>query len=77
MIKHLTILLAFLITLSAPVMAQDFNKGFDAYNAGDYATALKEWKPLAEAEYTTAQFMLGLLHLNDKGVLQDYKEAIK
>ena len=24
-----------------------FQKGMEAYNKGDYATALKEWKPLA------------------------------
>ena len=41
--------LAFLMTLSSPVIAQDFQKGFAAYNAGDYATALQEWTPLAEA----------------------------
>ena len=27
----------------------DFQKGMKAYKNGDYATALKEWKPLAEA----------------------------
>ena len=32
----------------SPVAAQDFAKGYDAYQAGDYATALKEWRPLAE-----------------------------
>lgn len=26
----------------------DFQKGADAYRSGDYATALREWKPLAE-----------------------------
>ena len=46
--KNLTIALAFLLTFSLPVSAQDFQKGLAAYNAGDYATALKEWKPLAE-----------------------------
>ena len=25
--------------------AQDFDKGIAAYSAGDYATALQEWKP--------------------------------
>jgi len=28
--------------------AQDFNAGLDAAEAGDYATALREWTPLAE-----------------------------
>ena len=41
--KHLTMILAFLMTLSSPVAAQDFAKGLTAYNMADYATALKEW----------------------------------
>jgi uncharacterized protein len=46
--RNLNVALAFLMTFSLPVSAQDFQKGLAAYNAGDYATALKEWKPLAE-----------------------------
>tara|TARA_R110002153_G_scaffold165923_1_gene318447 strand:+ start:1015 stop:1275 length:261 start_codon:yes stop_codon:yes gene_type:complete len=46
--KNLTIALAFLMTFSLPVSAQDFQKGLAAEQAGDYATAIKEWKPLAE-----------------------------
>ena len=26
----------------------DYQKGWDAYDSGDYATALREWEPLAE-----------------------------
>jgi TPR repeat protein len=63
--KNLTIALAFLMTLSLPVSAQDFQKGYAAYNAGDYATALKEWKPLAEAGDADAQYNLGVIY--DKG----------
>ena len=64
MFKHLTVILAFLMTLSSPVAAQDFQKGFAAYNAGDYATALQEWKPLAEAGNVVAQNNLGLMDKN-------------
>ena len=28
--------------------SQDFQKGLAAYESGDYATALREWKPLAK-----------------------------
>lgn len=35
------------MTLGAPISAQDFDKGVAAYDSGDYATALKEWTPLA------------------------------
>ena len=69
--------LAFLMALSSPVIAQDFQKGFAAYNAGDFATALQEWTPLAEAGDEFAQYNLGIMYNNGEGVLQDYKEAVK
>ena len=60
-----------------PVAAQDYQKGYDAYNAGDYATVLQEWRPLAEQGNAAAQFNLGLMYYNGKGVPQDYAEAVK
>ncbi|MFL2810860.1 MAG: hypothetical protein ACJ0BV_05090 [Paracoccaceae bacterium] len=35
--KHLTMILAFLMTLSSPLAAQDFNKGLVAHNLENYA----------------------------------------
>ena len=55
----------------------DFQKGLEAYYKGDYATALKEWKPLAEGGYIDAQYNLGIMYDNGKGVPQDYQEAVK
>ena len=75
--KNLTIALGFLVTLCSPVAAQDLKTGYTAYTAGDYATALQEWTPLAEAGDALAQFMLGVLYLNGFGVVQDYKETVK
>ena len=75
--KHFTIILAFLMTLSSPVAAQDFQKGVTAYQARDYATALQEWTPLAEAGDSAAQNNLGLMYRKGDGVPQDYKEAVK
>jgi len=60
-----------------PLAAQDFQKGLTAYNAGDYATALKEWKPLAETGNEVAQYNLGHTYYNGQGVSQDYAEAVK
>ena len=77
MFKHLTVILAFLMTLSSSVMAQDFQKGLAAYNAGDYATTLQEWTPLAEAGDVAAQYNLGLMYYYGQGVPQDYAEAVK
>ena len=57
--------------------SQDFQKGLDAYEKGDYATALKEWTPLADQGHAKAQYNLGVAYANGEGVLQDYKTAVK
>jgi hypothetical protein len=33
---------------SGVVVAADYDKGWNAYESGDYKTALSEWTPLAE-----------------------------
>ena len=55
----------------------DYQKGLDAANSGDFATALSEWKPLAEQENADAQTHLGAMYLYGVGVPQDYKTAVK
>ena len=42
------IVLVLALALPAPVLAADYQAGLDAYDRGDYATAPKEWKQLAE-----------------------------
>ena len=69
-----TIILSFLF--SSSVFA-DFQAGMDAYQAGDYATALKEFRPLAEQGDADAQFNLGVMYEDGQGVTQDYKKALK
>jgi uncharacterized protein len=66
-----------LIMLAAPISAQDFQKGLEAYRNGDYATALKEWTPLAEGGDSVAQYNLGVMYKNGWGVSQDDKEAVR
>jgi hypothetical protein len=46
---------------ASSVCAADFAKGWSAYKAGDYATALREWTPLAEQGNAYAQYNLGIL----------------
>ena len=57
--------------------AQDFYKGFEAAQSGDYVTALQEWRPLAEQGYAPAQYNLGVMYEDGLGVPQDYAEAVK
>ncbi len=55
----------------------DFLAGVDTYDRGDYDTALKEWRPLAEQGYAVAQYNLGIMYHKGHGVPQDYTEAVK
>src|SRR2546423_5057026 len=53
------------------------DKGVRAYQREDYATALREWLPLAEQGDAAAQYHLGMLYIQGKGVSQDYAEAVQ
>ncbi|HZT37342.1 MAG TPA: tetratricopeptide repeat protein [Bryobacteraceae bacterium] len=62
------------VLISIPALA-DFAAGLRAYDSHDYATALKEWRPIAEQGDMAAQFNLGLLYYDGLGVPQDFQEA--
>ncbi len=59
-----------------PPAEADLSAGFAAYRRGDYATALSEWRPLAEQGHAKAQNNLGLMYRNGEGVPQDDAEAV-
>jgi uncharacterized protein len=65
------------LLLAVPAAGQDMKKGVEAAKRGDYATALREWRPLAEAGDAFAQTFLGAMYLNGEGVPQDYAAALK
>lgn len=65
------------MTLCSPVAAQDFRKGYAAYKAGDYAVALKEWRPLAEAGNSSALAVLGTMYFEGNGVNQDNAQGMR
>jgi TPR repeat protein len=60
--------------LTTPAWA-DFETGMDAYERGNYATALSEWRPLAEEGNAQAQLHLGRLYHQARGVPQDSTTA--
>ncbi|HVO02985.1 MAG TPA: tetratricopeptide repeat protein [Candidatus Cybelea sp.] len=64
------------IAVSGPACA-DGVKGFEAYEKGDYATAMKEFMPLAAAGQTSAQAAVGQMYFEGKGVKPDPAEAAK
>ncbi len=72
----LSIVVGLIFMLATPVLA-GFQEGVDAYMRGDYDTALKEFRPLAEQGETVAQWSLGIMYERGRGVPQDYVQAYR
>lgn len=69
-------LAAFLVLLSlmaVPAAAGPLEDGAAAYEQGDYATALRLWRPLNAG----AQFALGIMYDEGQGVPKDDREAVR
>jgi TPR repeat protein len=60
---------------AAAATAGDFDAGLAAHERGDYATAAREWQPLAEAGDAEAQFRLGTLYRLGQGLPEDRTAA--
>lgn len=63
--------------LLTSIAAADGVAGFEAYEKGDYATALKEFMPLAESGQASAEAAVGQMYFEGKGVKPDMKEAAR
>jgi hypothetical protein len=71
------LLLALMLTAVLPVpAAADFADGLGAFDAGDYATAIAEWAPLAEQGDVDALVALAGLHRQGLGTRADLGKAI-
>ena len=80
MYRYLTFgLLTFLFTISmaVTVYSGQFEDATAAHDRGDYATAYRLWKPMAEQGIAEAQLMLGIIYGIGQGVPQDSAEATK
>jgi len=49
-----------------------YQEGFEAYERGDFGTALKEFRPLVDQGYPLAQATLGLMYAKGQGLPKDY-----
>jgi hypothetical protein len=58
MIKRIRCAVVALMLTPAIGTAQDLDAGLTAFDAGDYATALQEWRPLAEQGDANAPFQV-------------------
>ena len=52
-------------------------KGLSAFKKGNYTSALRVWKPLADKGYSKAQNSMGVMYYNGFGVPQNYRTAAK
>ncbi|MDP2786498.1 MAG: caspase family protein [Pseudomonadota bacterium] len=75
--KRLAIALLSLGMLCAPLAWAGFGEGLAAYKAFNFATALKEWLPLAKQGDAKAQYNLGNMYNEGLGVRKDATEAVK
>ena len=71
-----TLLLLLMLSFSHAAIAGDVEDGLAAAKKGDFATALRLWKPLAEQGNARAQNNLGFMYANGDGVAQDYVKAL-
>ena len=58
-------------------VAGPLKDGMDANDSGDYAAALRLWRPLAEQGHADAQTGLGAMYGMGLGVPQNHAEAVK
>jgi septal ring-binding cell division protein DamX len=83
MARSYRVLLALLFLFAATPAHADYQAGLDAYNAGDYAAAMTEWKAVARQEpsrdelalYREALYGIAMLHWQGQGVPQDLTVA--
>ena len=73
--RRLCLAIVLIAGLVAPALA-DFKAGKAAYSREDYATAYREFLPLAEQGNAEAQWYIGSMYDFGYGLPQDYAEAV-
>jgi TPR repeat protein len=67
------IIVSIVLSFAQMASAGPLEDGAVAHKRGDYATALKLWRLMAEQGDARAQFSLGAMYQRGQGVTQDYK----
>jgi TPR repeat protein len=74
-LKHALAAIILVLSFAAPVAAGPFEDAAAALGRGDYATALRLIRPLADQGNANAQVNLGQMYVSGVGVPQDYVRA--
>ena len=61
-LKHVVAAILLMLSLAAPVAAGPLEDGYTAYTRGDFATAMRLMRPLADQGEVTAQTVVGLMY---------------
>ena len=77
MIRSLATLLLGIAIFLGSGCATDFDRGFEAYQSGDYEKAASLFLLSAEQGNPIAQNNLAFMYRNGVGVAQDYEQAVK
>jgi len=76
--SHLLLAAPVMLTaVCVPAAAGTFEDGSTAYWQDDFDTALQLWRPLAEHGNAGAQYYLGIMYENGRGVKRDTAEALR
>jgi len=75
-LRHFS-MFALIVLIGASLSAADIESAKRAYEQKDYATALKEFTPLADQGKAEAQLYLGKMYMTGQGVLRDPDRAIR
>lgn len=75
--KYGIILCIFILSISSYAQDNNYKKGVDAYNSGNYKNAFSFWLKAANQGNASAQFNLGTLYENGEGISQDYSKAFE
>ena len=73
--RHILVAAALSIMIGTTPALADVKKGVSAWQAGDFASAVREWRPLADKGDADAQFNMGQAYKLGRGAPADMKLA--
>lgn len=63
--------------IQSPNMKRNYRSGLESFNKGRYTTAFSTLTPVAKSGLANAQYLLGVMYQQGKGVEKNYKRAAK
>ncbi|MEI7513853.1 MAG: tetratricopeptide repeat protein [Betaproteobacteria bacterium] len=73
----LAVAAAALVASSYNAHAGLWEEGYEAYQRKDYASAVAQWRVVAQSGNREAQSLVGLMYFQGQGVAQNYPQAIE